>query len=151
MKSQTMRKLRQAHQYLGLFFAPMILLFSFSGALQTFRLQESRDPTITPPTWIVWMASIHKDSSLPRPPKAKPDKSPQDAKTPSGEHDRSARTDLPRHSTLPSKIFAVSLSISLIISTLLGIAIALNNRAARRTSLLLLVGGLIVPLVFLYL
>jgi hypothetical protein len=37
------------------------------------------------------------------------------------------------------------------LSTLLGIAIALNNRSARRSSILLLIAGTVLPLVFLYL
>ena len=149
MKAHTMRKLRQLHQYLGLFFAPMILLFALSGALQTFRLQEARDAAVTPPAWIVWMASVHKDSSLPHPPKPK-ESAPDHAGSLPNERKLGALS-VATHSTLPSKIFAVLLSIALSLSTLLGVTIALNNRATRRISILLLVVGTVVPLAFLYL
>ena len=36
-----MRRLRQVHQYLGLFFAPAILVIAISGALQMFSLHEN--------------------------------------------------------------------------------------------------------------
>ncbi len=61
MKAQTMRQLRRIHHYIGVFFKPAILLFALSGALQTFRLQEEKGYGGTPQTWIVWMASVHKD------------------------------------------------------------------------------------------
>lgn len=36
-----MKQIRRIHFYLGVFFAPIIIMFALSGALQTFRLQES--------------------------------------------------------------------------------------------------------------
>lgn len=65
MKGQTMRRLRQYHQYLGGFFAPLIPLLAISGALQTFRSQDAQGYGGTPPSWIVWPASIHKDQAHP--------------------------------------------------------------------------------------
>src|SRR4051812_42616203 len=78
VKATTMRKIRLIHNYVGLFFAPMILLFALSGALQTFRLQETHDPAAyTPPAWIVWVAAVHKDQAPPRDePKRKPPSPP---------------------------------------------------------------------------
>jgi hypothetical protein len=53
------------HFYLGVFFAPFIILFCGSGALQTFRLQETqKGSTYTPSLWIVMLADIHKDQEL---------------------------------------------------------------------------------------
>jgi len=142
-----MRNLRQVHNYVGLFFAPMILLFALSGALQTFRLQENHDPTgPAPPRWIVWMASVHKDQ---QPPRDKPRKPPR---PPAGQHEKPRPAPPPSTrmlSPLPLKIFVTGLSIGLILSTLLGITIALNNRATRRASLILLAAGTIVPLLLL--
>jgi hypothetical protein len=151
MKAQTMRKVRQVHHYVGLFFAPLLLLFSISGALQTFRLQEAHAPSDPkPPTWIVWMASIHKDQSLPRPSKAgavSEHKSEMEA-----EHRPPSRDALvvPVHSTLPLKIFVTLMSAGLLLSTLLGITIALNNRATRRSSLALLTAGTVLPVLALW-
>jgi uncharacterized iron-regulated membrane protein len=149
MKGSTMRRLRQLHQYLGVFFAPMILLFAVSGALQTFRLQEEKGYGGVPPSWIVWMASIHKDQAAPR----------QAAKSanPLAEHPKSeARGAAPakpvatsRRSTLPLKIFVTLLALALIGSTIIGVIIALNNRLVRRTVMFLLAAGVIGPILLL--
>jgi hypothetical protein len=140
LKVSTMRTIRQWHLYVGLFFAPLLLLFSISGAIQTFRLP---DPP-TAPGWMKWMAAIHKDQELPRtkPPKladkaaAKPAGSAQFEKKPN---------------KLPLQILVTLLAIGLIVSTLLGVTIALNSRATRRVSLILLAAGSSVPLALLYL
>ena len=39
-RASTMRTIREWHLYVGLFFAPLLLLFSISGAIQTFRLPD---------------------------------------------------------------------------------------------------------------
>ncbi|MES2443770.1 MAG: hypothetical protein V4574_13140 [Pseudomonadota bacterium] len=140
-----MQTIRRYHHYLGLFFAPAILLFALSGALQTFRLQEEKGYGGTPPGWIVWMASVHKDSRLPRakPPRAEDHKpaAPKAAPRPAGK----------AAFTLPMKVFVALLSAGLILSTLLGIVIALNNAAMRKVSILMLAAGTVVPLALLML
>jgi len=152
VKANTMRKIRLIHNYVGLFFAPMILLFALSGALQTFRLQETHDPAAyTPPSWIVWLAAVHKDQALSHgEPKRKP------PSPPSGQFEMHHEAPPPAPPTrmlspLPLKIFVTGLSIGLILSTLLGITIALNNRSTRRISLILLAAGAGVPLLLLLL
>ncbi|MEP7008134.1 MAG: hypothetical protein ABI810_19300 [Sphingomonas bacterium] len=166
MRPQTMRSLRQLHHYVGVFLAPAILFFAFSGAVQTFRLGEDKGWGGPPPAALVWMTSVHKDQTLPRaeppepappPPKAdaaKPD-SPEAARPAAdndhdhdGDHDHDHQA--PRGpSPLPLKIFVVLLSLGLITSTLLGITIALNNRAMRRTSIVMLIAGTVLPLLLL--
>jgi hypothetical protein len=138
LKGSTMRTIRQWHLYVGLFFAPLLLLFSISGAIQTFRLP---DPP-SAPGWMKWMAAIHKDQELPRPrlPKPAAKLAPKPAVQPA-----------PSSNKLPLQILVTLLAIGLIVSTLLGITIALNARATRRISLLLLAAGSLVPLALLYL
>ncbi|MEZ0244835.1 MAG: hypothetical protein ACAH11_15785 [Sphingomonas sp.] len=145
MTPKTMQKLRRYHLYLGMFFAPAILLFALSGALQTFRLQEEKGWGSEPPGWIVWMASVHKDSKLP---KAKPAEA--------GDHKPAPKAapkppQGPPPFKLPMQIFVTLLSIGLIFSTILGIAIALNNRALRKMSLGMLAAGTLLPLLLLML
>jgi hypothetical protein len=147
MRPNTLRTLRRYHHYLGLFFAPMILLFSVSGALQTFRLQEARGYGGTPPNWIVWIASVHKDQGPPRPPRAEQPKPAGEAAKPRGEAERAGPK---RPSPLPLKIFVVLLSIALCASTITGVVIALSIRSMRRVSIAMLVAGTIVPLVLLW-
>jgi hypothetical protein len=147
MRPNTLRTLRRYHHYLGLFFAPMILLFAISGALQTFRLQEAKGYGGPPPNWIVWLASVHKDQGPPREPRAEKAKPAGEAAKPRVE---APRTGPKRPSPLPLKIFVVLLAIALAISTIIGIVIALANRAMRRVSIVLLMLGAVVPIVLLW-
>lgn len=144
MKAQTMRKVRQFHFYLGVFFAPLIMLLALSGALQTFRLQEEKGWGSQPPAWIETMASIHMDSKLP---KAKP---PEAA---AGEAAKPAKPRPPAPKNAPNKlpmqIFLVAMSVALMVSALLGVLIALNNRQTRMVSLVMLVAGTGLPVALL--
>ncbi|MEO6216502.1 MAG: hypothetical protein ABIO86_10765 [Sphingomonas sp.] len=151
MRPQTMRSLRQLHHYVGVFLAPAILFFAFSGAVQTFRLGEDKGWGGPPPSVLVWMTSVHKDQTLPRAEPAKPAPPPKvDAAKPDSDGDHDHDHQVPRGpSPLPLKIFVVLLSLGLITSTLLGITIALNNRAMRRTSIVMLIAGTVLPLLLL--
>lgn len=147
MKATTMRSLRQWHRYLGLFFAPLIILFAVSGGLQTFRLQEAKGYGGTPPDWIVWFASIHKDQAIPHdapeaPKAAAAAPSPAAAMPAKKAPAKSARS-------FPLQLFVVAMALALILSSVLGITIALSNRATRTASIVLLAAGAILPIVFL--
>lgn len=156
MKGSTNRRLRRLHQYLGLFFAPSLLLFALSGALQTYRWQEPKGYGGTPPAWIVWMASVHKDQALPRAPKAGGE---EGAKPPAAEAAPKAPPAKGAERKGPERkgpgrrqglmLFVGLFGILLILSTLLGIAVALANAATRRISLLILAAGVAVPLLLL--
>lgn len=145
MKAQTMRQVRRWHLYVGVFFTPAILLFAISGALQTFRLQEAKGYGGTPPGWIVWMASVHKNQALPRDHAGERKPAPPAGAAPVRHDDRGP----PRVSPLPLKIFVTLLAIGLTASALMGVAIALNARPTRRISILMLIAGTAVPLILL--
>jgi hypothetical protein len=131
-------------------------MFALSGALQTFRLQEEKGWGSEPPAWIVWMGSIHRDSKLPK------------AKAPEAEHADAAKPEAevaaevakaeapkpkpkgPQVNKLPMQIFMVVMSVALLISSFLGLAIALNSRATRQASLIMLALGTLVPLALVY-
>jgi hypothetical protein len=145
MKAQTQQKLRRYHLYIGMFLAPAILFFALSGALQTFRLQEEKGWGGTPPTWIVWLASVHKDDRLPQAKAAEADEHAKPTVKPAAPK----AAQKPKPSALPFKIFAVLMSIGLMLSAVLGMVIALNNRATRRVSTIMLVAGVVVPILLL--
>jgi hypothetical protein len=155
MKATTQRTLRQYHHYIGVFLAPAILLFAVSGMVQTFRLNEEKGWGGTPPNWMVWIAAFHKDQTPPREkadkPKAAPVQASPEAHADADHHDHDApppaRAQAKRPSPLPLKIFVVLMGLGLFVSTLLGVIIALNNRAMRRTSIVLLAVGTVLPLV----
>ncbi|UAJ11349.1 hypothetical protein [Polymorphobacter megasporae] len=137
MKPATNRRLRQIHHYVGVFFAPAILLFAISGALQTFRLNEAKGA----PVWMDWIATVHKDQETPQPRPPRP----------AGERPRAPKAEpaAPKHNPFALKVFVAIMSIGLIASTLLGVAIALSIRSMRRVSLAMLVLGTLLPLALL--
>jgi hypothetical protein len=151
MKTQTLITLRRYHTLLGVFFAPAIILFSISGALQTFRLQEEKGYGGTPPNWIVWLSAVHTDQAPPR------------EERPSGETEKprpapattapkpAAEAQARRPNPLPLKTFVVLMAIGLLTSTLIGLTIALSNRNSRRKYLVALAAGAIAPIVLLWL
>src|SRR5215472_5767814 len=56
-----LRYLRLIHLYTGVFIAPAVLFFAFTGALQTFSLHETtRGSNYKPPAWAVVLGQIHK-------------------------------------------------------------------------------------------
>jgi len=60
-----MKLIRQLHLYLGCFFAPLLVVFAFTGALQTYELHEStKDGGYAAPRWMKTAANLHKHSTL---------------------------------------------------------------------------------------
>ena len=56
-----LKYLRLTHLFIGVFIAPALLFFAFTGALQTFSLHETtRGSSYKPPAWAVMLAQIHK-------------------------------------------------------------------------------------------
>ncbi len=139
MKQQTLGALRRIHLYLGVFFAPMIMLFAFSGALQTFDLHKTKDGA-KPPAWLSVLAAAHKDQSLPRPKPPKPQCKP--ANVPDA---LAANPPRKAGSPLPLKIFVTLLSIGLIIASGIGILVALTSKATAKMSAAALAAGSILP------
>jgi hypothetical protein len=56
-----MKTIRSLHFYLGIFFAPSIIFFAFSGALQAFGLHEGDNHA----KWIESMGEVHKNQRPP--------------------------------------------------------------------------------------
>lgn len=138
MKPTTNRRLRQVHHYISVFFAPLIVFFAFSGAVQTFRLNQAPGA----PPWLSWIASVHKDQATPhpRPPRAVGDRARPPRPATAG----------PRHDPFALKVVVGIMSLALIASTLLGVAIGLSIRSMRRISIVLLILGALLPLSLLY-
>ncbi len=145
MKPATMRKVRQFHLYIGVFFAPAILFFAISGGLQTFRLQQASGwDGAPPPQWMAWMGSVHIDQRklVAEPAAAAKPPAPID---PAKLAERKAKAA----KALPMKIFTASLAAALAFSTLLGATIALAMRSTRKIALLMLALGAVVPVALL--
>jgi hypothetical protein len=152
---------RQIHLYVGVFIAPALLFFAFTGGLQVFSLHETtRGSDYKPPAWLVTMAQLHKKQTAtvpahkPRPmdadnypPAAAASTAGPAANMPAP---MPAKPDMPRmeaKNPLPLKIFSALVAFGLFVSTLLGLYMA--YRYTRRPALvsLLLVAGVVVPIV----
>jgi len=151
---------RLIHLYLGVFTAPALLFFAFTGALQTFSLHETtKGSSYTPPAWAMTLAQIHKKqtpvvAAKKQPPAAAPAKpngpnhaAEADAAPRSPEAAPAAR----KHHPLPLKIFFLIVSISLFTSTLTGIYMAYKYMRNRTAVTVLLLLGAVIPLVLLLL
>jgi len=143
--SHTFLKLaRQLHLYIGVFIAPAVLFFAFTGGLQVFGLHEaSRSSDYKPPAWLAIAGQLHKKQTdvmpvrKPRPVDAMPSFSPASAPSP-------VKPDAPaapvRH-PLPLKIFSAFVSFGLFVSTLLGLYMAYRyTRKHMLISALLILG-----------
>ena len=138
-----MRSLRQWHQYISLFFAPTIFFFALSGFIQLAGFHESHPgSTYKPAGWIVALSSLHQHQTL--------GGEHHDMDGP--DHDADAHKhhmdqDHDGSGPLPLfKPFAVFTSWGLMLSSLLGMAIGLTNPVTRRTSVIIIVVGALLPI-----
>jgi hypothetical protein len=161
---------RQIHLYLGVFTAPMLLFFAFTGGMQTFSLHETtRGSSYTPPAWLATLAQLHKKQTTVMPPRkphpaeaAPPAKDSPVAGASAASIPANAATDVrmtaasgapadnasgrPKKNLLPMKIFFALVALSLMLSTLTGLYMAYRfTRHGTRIALVLL-AGIIVPL-----
>ena len=142
--------IRQTHLYLGLFIAPAVLFFAFTGLLQTLSLHESsKDGTYQPARWIVVLAQIHKKQTLQVPvrkaqpaPQVSGDVSAQKKKT-----EAIPVSDRRSHNTLLLKIFFSVVCLGLFTSTFSGLYMSFRHSRNRRTLAVTLAAGIVVPIV----
>jgi hypothetical protein len=160
--SHTLLKyIRLIHLYLGVFIAPALLFFAFTGALQTFSLHETtRGNSYKPPAWAVMLGQIHKKqtpivpvrrvSSPDRPAdKAASDKPRAAIQSPPDAAPKPAEVPAPSsHNPLPLKIFFLLVAIGLFVSTLTGLYMSYKYIRNRPLVTALLLVGVIVPILF---
>jgi len=141
----TLKTIRLLHRYLGLFFAPAILFFALTGAIQTVGWHEtSRSSNYEPPAWIVRMAQLHKKQTLVIP-LAK--KKASDASTTGAHADASPDKKLAsdRTTKFAMKCFVFLMSIGVIVSTLLGVVMALLYGGDSRIVWAVILAGFLLP------
>jgi hypothetical protein len=154
---------RLVHLYIGVFTAPALLFFAFTGALQTFSLHETtRGSSYKPPAWAVLLAQIHKKQTpivpvrkLPPPDKptekTSPQQAPEDRLQPPATTTQSQpapRSDVPApkpHNALPLKCFFLLVAIGLFTSTVSGLYMSYKYIRNRRLITAILLAGIIVP------
>ncbi|MDE3103662.1 MAG: PepSY domain-containing protein [Acidobacteriota bacterium] len=168
-----LKAVRLTHLYLGVFLAPSILFFAFTGALQTAGLHESiRGTNYKPAAWIVTLAQLHKKQTTevpthkfgpggppaPQPATAKAEPAPAAGTpaalpaAPAGEARESHGHDGPsgpKHSTVPMKAFFLLVSLGLALSTVLGVYMSYKFNRNKTLVTWLLIAGVVVPLLLL--
>jgi hypothetical protein len=155
------RRIRDFHLYLSMLFAPSLLFFALTGALQLFDLHESRPgASFDPPALLQELGMFHKKQvfTLPRrrgqrPPQAGQNgadavpAAPGEAFPAKPAGDELGKSWKP----LALKVFFLFASIALAISTCLGIWIGVRPGRNRRLAWSLLVTGAVVPVLLLVL
>jgi hypothetical protein len=157
-----MRLARQLHLFSGVFFAPTILFFAFTGFLQTYSLHEEHDG-IKPQPWIAALADVHKHQRMPPPPRPAAPNSvaatpatatnaaapvtagaqPPQAPAPSAPRPR-------RKQSFPLQVFMGFMSVGLIGSTLVGIWMGFQLKRSPALIWALLFSGTIIPIAAFY-
>ncbi|MEO6981509.1 MAG: PepSY domain-containing protein [Edaphobacter sp.] len=155
---------RLTHLYLGVFVAPALIFFAFTGALQTFSLHETtHGSSYKPPAWAVTLGQLHKKQTTvvpskklapPEKPasnqqadKSAPDKSAPD-KSQSPASPALASTPTPRpHNTLPLKIFFLIVAIGLFTSSITGLYMSYKFIRNKPLITATLIAGIIAPIV----
>jgi len=133
---------RRFHGYFGVFIAPSVMFFALTGSLQLFSLHESHG-AYTPPVVIEKLGMLHKDqvfSAKPRRPAPVKAVAPRPAK---------ARDEGPKAATLALKWFFLFVALTLVVSTTLGLWMALAYSAQKGRLWLLFLAGAAVPLAIL--
>jgi hypothetical protein len=146
-----LRNIRLLHRYLGLFFSPAILVFAFSGAIQTFNLHQANTRTgYLPPTWVVEMAQIHKKQTMSLPKEktkpASPELDTRDAVAP-----KKASASASAKSSWLFKCFVLVMSVGLMVTTLLGIYMAFRYGGSPLLVWGMLTAGTLLPAALLFL
>lgn len=166
--AQTMKRVQQLHLWLGTLFAPLIIFFALSGALQTLGLHEREKAGGHTPAWIAQIASIHKNQQLlgeqserGQPPRSgKPvasnaDAAPKQSVAPAPESGERAGQEEGEAghgpSPWPLKWFSVLMSLGLIVTTGLGIWMAFKYSKNKALVWGLLAAGILLPIVLLFL
>jgi hypothetical protein len=118
------KTLRTLHLYLGTLFAPVLLVFTVSGAWQVFRLNDPRkDGSYTPPRVVQVLSSFHKNQT----------------------------TSREVHDKTPLKWFVFAAGVALVTTTLLGIVMAYRFTASPAKVTVCLLIGAALPVVLLLL
>jgi hypothetical protein len=151
----SLKSIRIMHRYLGLFFAPTILLFAITGGLQMFGLHETaRGSSYVPPQILVHLSQLHKKGTFYLPPRkavppnlTKSDGAKRDA--PQLETPKPAQAAAPPNA-LPVKIFFAATALALAVSTCTGLIMGWKYARRKSAVLLTLAAGVVVPAILLF-
>jgi len=147
---------RQFHAYLGAFMAPSILFFALTGSLQLFNLHEAHG-AYHPPELIEKLSAVHKDQRFTAkpmdddapPPQAAPHAEDEHADADHGhDHGAPAPEGIPTRALVLKWLF-LAVAMSLVVSTCLGIWMAVTSSRRKGVVWALLVLGAVLPVLIL--
>jgi hypothetical protein len=149
-RSSALLSIRQLHAYLGMLIAPTVLFLAATGLLQIYNLHEAH-AGYTPPALIAALSAVHKDQHFAMKDddghaagaEARKHEAEHEAEH-AAEHEGKGGAQTPI--TLLKAYFAL-VAVGLFLSTLAGLWMALQQSLRRRTHLVLLAIGTIVPVV----
>lgn len=147
------RLLRQIHLWLGVFFAPSILFFAFTGGVQELKLHEAHGD-YTPPPILEKLGQVHIHQKFAVKPQRRPEGSRGEGPAAAGAPKPAARSvgpPPPSASVVASRWFFTATAVGLGITTLLGLWIGVVQARKRTLPLLALAAGCVLPVVLLML
>ena len=162
-KAPVLQLSRKTHLYLGVFIAPALLFFAFTGALQTLGLHEA-SANYKPAALLATLGQIHKKQTLvlpvhrPAPAEAahpdagRPATGHADAGRPpsaAGAPQQAPTLQTKQKQHLPLKIFFLVVSIGLFLNTLTGVYMAYVYDRNKWLITGLLLVGIVLPLALL--
>lgn len=150
------KAIRVSHLYLGVFAAPALLFFAFTGGLQTFSLHETtRGSSYAPPAWLASAAQLHKKQTVVLPVRrARPaEVAPTPSATAAGSSRQMsaqspstvAEPRVSKKNLLPMKIFFALVSLSLLLSTLTGVYMGYRCSRSPKLVTAAWVAGVLLP------
>lgn len=136
------RLIRQLHLYVGVLFAPTILFFALTGAVQLFSLhEESRDGAYTPPALVEQLSQVHIHQRFAGKPKR-----PEPARAQPVRAEREHHEEGKRPAQHPgAKWFFLFAALGLTASALLGLWMGLTQSRNPRLAWGLLIAGVLLP------
>ncbi|CAN5899586.1 hypothetical protein BH11MYX2_BH11MYX2_26040 [soil metagenome] len=145
-----MKSIRRIHAWLGVLFAPSIILFALSGMFQLYGCHEGEGES-EPSSFVVRIAQLHmhQTAQLPsaRKPRAEPSATAMPAASAAGEQDGPRAEKQARPATGPLKAFFLAMCLALISSSLGGLYIAFTSKRDRGLHVGLLAAGIVLPIV----
>jgi uncharacterized iron-regulated membrane protein len=123
MRGKWFSRSRQAHTFLGVFFSPLLLLFIVTGWWQTFQNQDDPKTDFFDAT-MAKFSNIHTDDYFEK----------------AGGHP---------HSSTHFKFLVAGMAVAMILTILMGLALACQNRKRSGWAVLAFALGILVPVLIL--
>ncbi len=141
--------LRISHTYISAFITPMVLFFALSGTLQIFSLHEAHGGYV-PPAFLAAIGRLHKDQALALPAKHSRPAHTGTEGAPAGAGAPDAGPPMNHSERKPIAVYALKWlfaleAVGLVATTLFGVVIGLTHAKRKRTTLILLIVGTVLP------